>query len=121
MVEHNIVPNAFTYKVLIYGIFKICKVQEPKRFLIAMLKGRFIPGIDFFNILIVKHFKEGNIKEAFELYSRMERQRLVPDIVAFTNVMDKLCKIGKWKNRLFLQWLFIGPSLLHFIEQIFSS
>ena len=81
-----------------------------------MLKGRFIPGIDFFNIFIAKHFKE-----AFELYSRMERQRLVPDIVAFTNVMDKLCKIGKWKNRLFLEWLFIGPSLLHFTEQGFSS
>ena len=63
MVEHNIVPNAFTYKVLIYGIFKICKVQEPKRFFIAMLKGRFISGISVFNILIVKHFKEGSTKK----------------------------------------------------------
>ena len=55
-----------------------------------MLKGRFISGIDVFNILTVKHIKEGNIKEDFELYSRMARHGLVPDIVAFTNVMDKL-------------------------------
>ena len=116
MMEHNIVLIAFTYKVIIYGIFKICKVQEPERFFIAMLKWRFIFGISVFNILIVKHIKEGNIKEDFELHSRMERQGLVPGIVAFTNVMERLCKIGKPENRLCLAWLFIGPSLLHFTE-----
>lgn len=68
-------------------------MQEAERFLKAMLKRGLIPGIDVFNTLIARQCKEGNIREAFEMYSRMSRQGLVPDTVAFTSLMDGLCKI----------------------------
>ncbi|KAG9291002.1 hypothetical protein G9A89_012874 [Geosiphon pyriformis] len=102
MVEHGVLPNAFTYATLIQGYANLGQINEALKFFGQMKKCGLEPDACVYSSLITGWSKVKNEEMSWKLYHEMRELGLLPIKETYCHLGESLNINGKYRTRLLL-------------------
>lgn len=85
-------PNAFTYNVLISGLWKERRGMDAVKLFDKMLERRIAPTQVTFNTMVDGYCKAGNLDAAFGLRDQMLNAGFKPNMITYNALISVLCR-----------------------------
>ena len=79
MLASGVVPNAYTYSVLITGLAADAKLVDAKKYVLEMMAKGMRPNAHTYAAVFEAYTRENKVEEAEELLQQMKARRFVPD------------------------------------------
>ncbi|KAK0593301.1 hypothetical protein LWI29_034553 [Acer saccharum] len=94
MTQNNLLPDIWTYNMLINGFCNEGKLDEALRLRSEMENLKLLPDV-YVQYVINGCFEKGSSSKAFELVDEMNEKGVKPDAVTHNVIIKWYCKEGK--------------------------
>ncbi|KAJ7950124.1 Pentatricopeptide repeat-containing protein [Quillaja saponaria] len=93
--SYELVPDCWTYSIMVRCYCEKNDLDEAKRVLYYMLENGFQPNVATITILIHSFCKRGRMQKAFEVFELMDSIGCKPTIQTYNCLLKGFCYVGK--------------------------
>ncbi|KAG0455264.1 hypothetical protein HPP92_024556 [Vanilla planifolia] len=91
----EIPPNAFTFNVLISGLWKAGLTAEAGKMFNDMQKRKVLPTLVTYNVMIDGYCKIGDLDSAFKVWDQMKAFSVKPNLASYNSLLLGLAHAGR--------------------------
>ncbi|KAJ4716362.1 Pentatricopeptide repeat-containing protein [Melia azedarach] len=95
MSKNKVLPNVFTYNILIRGFCGAGNLEMGLRFFTEMEKNKCLANVVTYNTLIDGYCKLGRIDDAFKLLRDMGLKGIEANLISYNVIINGLCREGR--------------------------